>query len=462
MRILLIFILLVSAIDLAGQKKDFKVLAYVIHERTDFVKEAGVFFNDLADRNNFTFDVTKNLTDSLLVNYQVVMFLGEGPFIKSERKAFERFMEKGGGWIGFHEAWQYEKGDSWPWFHGFFGTTGYLHCRPALPARIIFDDNAHPVTQNLPQYISTPPNEWIQWQPSPRENKNIKVLASLDASNYPLGIKSILKGGDTPIVWTNTKYNMIYLGVGYDARSLSDRLQNQLIKDALMWVGKKSVAKGREAIAAGTDLPEMIKVQGGKFMMGDDAGDKDEKPAREVSVSDFSIAKTEVTRGQWRNFCLSTGRKMPEDPWFRQSEQHPVVNVSWDHAMAYCLWLSDVTGKHYRLPSEAEWEFAARGGLKSKGFPYSGGKNADSVAWLGRKTEGTMPVAQKAPNELGLYDMTGNVWEWTSDWYDASKQFYVFRGGAWDIGARNNRIAYRNPLAPMSRNHNKGFRVVCD
>jgi formylglycine-generating enzyme required for sulfatase activity len=206
----------------------------------------------------------------------------------------------------------------------------------------------------------------------------------------------------------------------------------------------------------------MIEVKGGSFLMGDDNGDKDEKPARKVVVGDFKIAKTETTIGQWRTFCLATNRKMPEAPWFPQGEQHPVVNVSWDHVQAYCKWLSQTTGKNYRLPTEAEWEFAARGGAKSKGFPYSGGKNPDSVAWLAHKSEGTMPVALKAPNELGIYDMTGNVWEWCSDWYDNTKRFYTTRGGAWDIGLRNNRVAYRNPLAPTSRNHNKGFRVVCD
>lgn len=222
-------------------------------------------------------------------------------------------------------------------------------------------------------------------------------------------------------------------------------------------------------------IPDMIVVQGGSFVMGDDAGDKDEKPAHPVTVKTFNIAKTETTVAQWREYCQATGRRMPEAPWFGQQDEHPVVNVSWDNAVAYCSWLTEKTGKHFRLPTEAEWEFAARGGLKSRGYIYSGAKTPDSVAWFASKSKGTMPVARKLPNELGIYDMTGNVWEWCADWYDAgyytrsgkenptgpsTGMFYILRGGSWDLGPRNNRITYRNALSPTSRNHNKGFRVV--
>src|SRR5580765_2363545 len=165
------------------------------------------------------------------------------------------------------------------------------------------------------------------------------------------------------------------------------------------------------------DYPEMIIVEGGSFIMGDESGDQDEKPAHPVVVKTYQLARTETTVGQWKVFCQNTGRRMPEAPWFGQKSEHPVVNISWDDAVAYCFWLSGKTGKHYRLPTEAEWEFAAKGGVKSKAYPYSGDKTADSVGWLSGKTSGTMAVAQKLPNEIGLYDMTGNVWEWCSDWY---------------------------------------------
>ena len=225
------------------------------------------------------------------------------------------------------------------------------------------------------------------------------------------------------------------------------------------------------------NYPEMITVEGGSFTMGDEGGDKDEKPVHKVTVGTFRMAKTETTVSQWREFCIATRRRMPEAPWFGQHDDHPIVNVSWDDAVAYCTWLSEKKNQRYRLPTEAEWEFAADGGKKGRGYLYSGGKTADSVAWFGGKSHGTMPVAQMLPNESGLYDMTGNVWEWCSDWYDAAYyekrvsdspkgpstgKFYTLRGGAWDIGARNSRNTYRNPLSPSSRNHNKGFRVVCE
>jgi formylglycine-generating enzyme required for sulfatase activity len=475
----------ISVLAQDSSRADFKVLAFY---GEDFGHEAHkylthglwTFFTRLSSKQNFTFEATSdlaNMNDTFLKNYQVVMWINIRPQDKEQREAFRRYMENGGGWIGFHQVWLHGRGDSWPWFEDFMGTRRYRISRPSLPARLKVEDKTHPAVQNIPGYISAPPDEWIQWNPSPRDAKDIKILMTLDPMNYPLGINTILVGGDTPVVWTNTNFNMVYINMGHDSLSMSDHLQNRIFKNALMWIAKKSAKDNVEPLPDSTNMPEMIPVQGAAFTMGEDAGDKDSKPAHSVSVSDFRIAKTETTIGQWRKFCTATSRKMPEEPWFKQSDQHPVVNVSWDHAMAYCQWLTDVTGKHYRLPTEAEWEFAARGGVTSKGFPYSGSNVPDSVAWVGRKTDGTMPVAQKAPNELGLYDMTGNVWEWCSDWYAVeyyavsvkenpkgpeSGQFYTLRGGAWDIGLRNNRIVYRNPLAPMSRNHNKGFRVACD
>ena len=466
MRATLIIGLILGA-SVCFAQRDFKVLAFysntVEPDHVDFAKQLRTFMNDLSDERNFTFDVTTdwtNLNDTLLKNYQVIMWINDFPHTDAQRKSFQKFMESGGGWIGFHVAGYNDKTTNWPWFVDFMGgAVFYTNSWPPLPARLLIDDPKHPVTQNVPSTMAAPTNEWYQWKPSPRENKNVKVLVTLDPLNYPIGIKDIIPGGDTPVMWTNIKYNMVYINMGHGDLVMTDKFQNTLVTDALLWVGKSKSPK-QMVVYQDAGLPEMIAVQGGVFTMGDDNGDKDEKPAHKVTVSNFSIAKTETTIGQWRKFCLATGRRMPEAPWFQQSEQHPVVNVSWDHTVAYCKWLSEQTGKNYRLPTEAEWEFAARGGVKSKGYPYSGGMNADSVAWLAHKSEGPMPVAQKAPNELGLYDMTGNVWEWCSDLYDASGRFYTTRGGAWDIGLRNNRITYRNPLAPTSRNHNKGFRVA--
>lgn len=168
---------------------------------------------------------------------------------------------------------------------------------------------------------------------------------------------------------------------------------------------------------------------------------------------------------------------MPAVPSFGWKEDHPIVNVSYDDAVAYCYWLNEHGGS-FRLPTEAEWEFAARGGVKSKGYKFSGSDNIDSVAWYGGKGGfGTKPVAKKQANELGLYDMAGNVYEWVSGGYDANyysnspkedprgpttAQFYVLRSGGFDNEAFKSRITYRNILLPSRSNFNKGFRVAAD
>ena len=222
--------------------------------------------------------------------------------------------------------------------------------------------------------------------------------------------------------------------------------------------------------------PEMINVAGGSFEMGDEQGigEANEQPVHKVTLKTFSIAKTETTVLQWKTYCNATGRKMPETPGWGWKDEHPMVNVSWDDAVAYCDWMSDKTGNLYRLPTEAEWEFAARGGQQSKGFKFSGGQSIDGTGWYKENSDGTTkPVAQKRANELGLYDMSGNVYEWCQDWfgdYAAEAQvnpkgakldsYRVLRGGGWIFTAASCRIAYRSINSPGFRFNYYGFRVV--
>lgn len=221
--------------------------------------------------------------------------------------------------------------------------------------------------------------------------------------------------------------------------------------------------------------PEMVLVEGGSFTMGDEwgMGYKDELPTHEVSLKNFKISKTEVTVKQYRQFCRETGRSMPETPFWDWHDNNPIVNVSWHDAVAYCDWLSDKMDGLYRLPTEAEWEYAARGGKKSKGYKYSGGQSLPAVGWSDDNS--TQVVASKKPNELGIYDMSGNVWEWCSDWYGAeyyvnspssnprgpsSGSYRVLRGGGWYNGATLCRVAQRRGNPPGGRYDNLGFRVV--
>lgn len=158
------------------------------------------------------------------------------------------------------------------------------------------------------------------------------------------------------------------------------------------------------------------------------------------------------------------------------AKKHPVVNVGYNDAIDYCNWLKEKFGGNWRLPREAEWEYAARGGNESKGYEYSGGNQPDAVGWYkGIANKQTNEIGQKKENELGIYDMSGNVCEWTSDWYFKDQYEYgttpkkrneaidtlkVVRGGSWFTPAYRSRVAYRNYSNPVHTNELNGFRVV--
>ncbi len=224
------------------------------------------------------------------------------------------------------------------------------------------------------------------------------------------------------------------------------------------------------------DYPEMISVDGGTFTMGDTEmeGEKNEQPAHEVTLKSFKIAKTETTVAQWKAYCRATGRKMPEAPSWGWIDTHPIVNVNYDDAVGYCDWLSETKDANYRLPTEAEWEFAARGGNLSKGTKYSGGRSIDLVGvYDANSNKQTAAVASKKANELGIHDMSGNVYEWCKDWYgdynssaqsnpkgSASGLFRVLRGGHWVSAASDCRFAFRYYSYPENRSIIIGFRVL--
>ena len=277
--------------------------------------------------------------------------------------------------------------------------------------------------------------------------------------------------------------------------------------------------------------PQMVFVEGGSFQMGNPGtkapkGDADERPVHNVTVKSFYIAKTEVTVKEYKQFIADNSAKdflnkrehkmpaapdsawyaehpdtkkyypLPSRPWWDWQDDLPMQHITWYDAVAYCNWLSqkeglqkcysenadggidfDPTKNGYRLPTEAEWEFAARGGTKSKGTLYSGSANPMDVCWFDDSSnlKGPQKVGTKNANELGIFDMSGNVWEWCSDYY--AKDYYtkspsdnpinltvssyrVLRGGSWHYQVDHATVTSRDGPEPHFANFNYGMRLA--
>jgi uncharacterized protein len=250
-----------------GQQTSFKVLAFystkVEPDHVLFAQGALKFFSDLSTKNNFTFDSTSNwddMNDFNLGKYQVVVWLNDEPSKAEQKRAFQRYIENGGAWLGFHVAAYNDKDSNWPWFVDFLGGGVFvINSWPPLPAKLTVDDRSHPVTIHLPDSFISPDNEWYIWKPSPRLNKNVRVLVTLDPSNYPIGFKDVLTSGDLPVVWTNTKYKMLYMNMGHGDKIFTSPLQNKLIEDATLWLGAIST-QAEVPAATGTVISPLAVV----------------------------------------------------------------------------------------------------------------------------------------------------------------------------------------------------------
>lgn len=218
----------------------------------------------------------------------------------------------------------------------------------------------------------------------------------------------------------------------------------------------------------------MMLVEGGTFAMGATSEQivndtpEDEFPVHNVTLSNYYIGETEVTQELWNTV-------MGENPSnFKGDLQRPVEMVSWDDCQTFIAKLNELTGKAFRLPTEAQWEYAARGGKQTKKYLYSGGDDLDAVAWhYYNASETTHPVKTKRPNELHLYDMSGNIWEWCADWYGsysadgqtnptgpAKGAKRVVRGGAWSYMSNYAPVAYRNYCEPDFSWYACGLRLA--
>ena len=243
--------------------------------------------------------------------------------------------------------------------------------------------------------------------------------------------------------------------------------------------GSSSMASGSNTISIpvkdGISI-DMVKVEAGTFMMGAtsemkdsyDDPDSDEKPVHQVTLTnDYYMGKYEVTQALWEAV-------MDSNPSNSKGDNLPVETVSWNDCQDFISKLNSMTGRKFRLPTEAEWEYAARGGKKSRGYQYSGNSNISDVAWYdGNSGSKTHPVGTKQANELGIYDMSGNVYEWCQDWYGSfssssqtnptgadSGSSRVFRGGSWYGNARYCRLSFRDCTPPDCRGYNLGLRLA--
>ena len=226
---------------------------------------------------------------------------------------------------------------------------------------------------------------------------------------------------------------------------------------------------------------DMIRVEGGTYWMGaqstnssaknydSDAGDR-EGPVHQESVSTFYMGETEVTRELWQAVMDSLPSSISPSAYVLKGFKRPVCYVSWNDCQTFIDRLNSQTGRTFRLPTEAEWEYAARGGNQSKGYKYAGSNSLNQVAWYYDNThdKGSHDVKTKAPNELGLYDMSGNVWEWTSSYwrsdYNALEDpsCHVYRGGSWLNLPGGTRVSFRNNNNPDYSYSSIGLRLALD
>jgi formylglycine-generating enzyme len=252
------------------------------------------------------------------------------------------------------------------------------------------------------------------------------------------------------------------------------------------------------AFKTALQMNRMVRVEGGTYKMGskdsDKTADNDEQKEHDVTIKTFEISKFEVTVWEWKQYTKANKFKMPLKPEWGWQDNYPINGITWEEAISYCNWLSkkeklqpvyskqgpnyvcNFKANGYRLPTEAEWEFAAKGGIKSKGYKFSGGNDPSEVAWhkaISKNSPHT--VGTKLPNELGIYDMSGNVWEWCWDWYN--KDYYkiekgdnpkgpemgerrAVRGGSWDSQVNYLRPANRISTPPNKTHEFYGFRVA--
>ena len=302
----------------------------------------------------------------------------------------------------------------------------------------------------------------------------LKVLAPVNET-YELAIcTSWGLRADTVNPFDEKKDGVLTVSKEFRKRPTKDFKVEKLLADGKELKNNMCTGLGGEELEfeVGSCRFKMIRVEGGSFEMGatseqgSDANDW-EKPVHRVTLSGYYIGMCEVTQELWEAV-------MGSNPSCFKGKNNPVESVSYNDCQEFIKRLNSLTGKNFRLPTEAEWEYAARGGNQSHHYKYSGSNNIDDVAWYTKNSDSeTHRVGTKSPNELGIYDMSGNVWEWCSDRYGsyssgsqtnpqgpASGTNRVLRGGSWFNFARYCRVSFRNNIAPSYRFNNNGLRLA--
>ena len=321
----------------------------------------------------------------------------------------------------------------------------------------------------------------------------VAILGNLSVNYKPFGADVYVDGkklGQSPRVFNgllvgNHQVEMRKDGYTTDKKSvtisegqtmsISGTLSSNTASSSNGYASSSSLSSGNNEIAIPVKngiFIDMVKVKASTFKMGATSEMQnpwdDEKPVREVILTnDYYIGKYEVTQSLWQAV-------MGTNPSYFKGDNLPVEQVSWDNCLEFISKLNSLTGRKFRLPTEAEWEYAARGGKKSRGYQYSGSFNISDVAWYnGNSGNKIHPVGMKQANELGVYDMSGNVNEWCQDWYGSyvsssqtnplganSGSFRVCRGGSWYFGTVNCRSSFRSRSNPDTRSRYIGFRLV--
>lgn len=331
-------------------------------------------------------------------------------------------------------------------------------------------DNEEVVSVNIAVKVKKPANESIRFGIK-LYDRDDNVVRTIQTEYQSLAVRTNQELKFKQQIEANENYDKVEVIV-------SDRI-----------ITTESVGRSRKFSIYGVEFT-MIRVKGGTFTMGGTAEqgsdcNENEKPAHPVTLSDYYIGQTQVTQALWKAVMGTTIRqqrdKANKNELYGEGDNYPMYYISWDECQQFVKKLNSLLSaqlgdKRFALPTEAQWEYAARGGKKSQGYKYSGSDRIDEVAWFFENcNDTTLPVAAtKHPNELDIYDMSGNVWEWCQDWYGsynslsqtnptgASSGFHrVGRGGSWRSNARYCCVSYRDYWSPEFRIDYIGFRLVC-